>query len=79
MREDITLGRVAGFPLSVHWSVLVIMWLFTWSLAATLTDTAPGHSPGEYWMAGVAGAVVLLASLLAHELTHAVVARRAMG
>jgi hypothetical protein len=36
---------VAGFPLSVHWSVLVILWLFTWSLTATLPDTAPGHSP----------------------------------
>jgi Zn-dependent protease/CBS domain-containing protein len=77
MGEDITLGRVAGFPLSIHWSVLVILWLFTWSLAATLPDTAPGHSPGAYWLAGIGGAVVLLASLMAHELTHAVVARRA--
>ena len=73
----IPLGRVAGFPLSVHWSVLVILWLFTWSLAATLPDTAPGHSSSVYWLAGVTGAVVLLASLLAHELTHAIVARRA--
>ena len=70
------LGRVAGFPLTVHWSVLVILWLFTWSLAATLPDTAPGHPSIVYWLAGITGAVVLLASLLAHELTHAIVARR---
>ena len=70
------LGKVAGFPVSVHWSVLVIMWLFTWSLAATLPDTAPGYARIAYWIAGACGAVVLLASLLAHELTHAVVARR---
>jgi Zn-dependent protease/CBS domain-containing protein len=71
------LGKVAGFPLSVHWSVLVIMWLFTWSLAATLPDSAPGYAKSAYWLAGACGAAVLLASLLAHELTHAVVARRA--
>ncbi len=70
------LGKVVGFPVSVHWSVLVIMWLFTWSLAATLPSTAPGYAPIAYWIAGACGAVVLLASLLAHELTHAIVARR---
>ena len=36
----------------------------------------PGHPPYVYWLAGITGAVVLLASLLAHELTHAIVARR---
>ena len=76
MDGGIPLGRVAGFPLTVHWSVLVILWLFTWSLAATLPDTAPGHPSIVYWLAGITGAVVLLASLLAHELTHAIVARR---
>ncbi len=44
MDKGIRLGKVVGFPLSIDWSVLVIMWLFTWSLAATLPDTAPGHS-----------------------------------
>lgn len=77
MREDIPVGKVAGFPLCVHWSVLVILWLFTWSLAATLPDTAPGYATAAYWLAGVGGALVLLASLLAHELAHAVIARHA--
>lgn len=75
MNEGFPVGKVAGFPLSIHWSVLVIMWLFTWSLAATLPDTVPGHSSLAYWLAGVCGAASLLASLLAHELTHAIVAR----
>ena len=77
MDGGMPLGKIAGFPLSVHWSVLVIMWLFTWSLAATLPDSAPGYGKSAYWLAGACGAAVLLASLLAHELTHAVVARRA--
>ena len=77
MSEHIRLGTVAGFRLGVHWSVLVILWLFTWSLASTLPSSAPGRSALTYWVAGAIGAAVLLASLLAHELMHAVVARRA--
>jgi Zn-dependent protease len=77
VRDAIPLGRVAGFPVKVHWSVLVILWLFTWSLASTLPSTAKGYSPLAYWLAGAGGATVLLASLLAHELAHAIVARRA--
>jgi Zn-dependent protease len=76
VRDEIPLGRVAGFPVNIHWSVLVILWLFTWSLASTLPATVKGYSPLVYWLAGAGGAVVLLASLLAHELAHAVVARR---
>lgn len=75
MNEGIPVGKVAGIPLSIDWSVLVILWLFTWSLAATLPDVARGYPSSAYWLAGVCGAAVLLASLLAHELTHAVVAR----
>jgi Zn-dependent protease/CBS domain-containing protein len=74
--EDIRIGTVAGFPVSIHWSTLVILWLFTWSLATTLPHASPGYSTSTYWLAGLIGAVVLLASLMAHELTHAVVARR---
>ncbi len=77
MRDAIPLGRIAGFPVNVHWSVLVILWLFTWSLASTLPGAVKGYSHGAYWLAGACGALVLLASLLAHELAHAVVARRA--
>jgi Zn-dependent protease/CBS domain-containing protein len=76
MRDAIPLGRIAGFPVKVHWSVLVILWLFTWSLASTLPGVVKGYSPVIYWLAGTCGALVLLASLLAHELAHAVVARR---
>ena len=71
------LGRVAGFPFAVKWSVLVILALFTWSLATGWLPTqAPGHSGAAYWASGIGGAVLLLACLLAHELAHAVVARR---
>lgn len=74
---NIPVARVAGFAVKANWSVLVILWLFTWSLASTLPVTAPGYPTRTYWLAGLCGATALLASLLAHELAHAVVARRA--
>jgi Zn-dependent protease/CBS domain-containing protein len=76
MDDGVSLGKVAGFPVSIHWSVLVILWLFTWSLASSLPGTTSGHTSTTYWLAGFCGAMVLLASLLAHELTHSIVARR---
>lgn len=76
MRETIPLGRIAGFRVNAHWSVIVILWLFTWSLATTLPGEVTGYPQAVYWVAGACGALVLLASLLAHELAHAVVARR---
>ncbi|MBY0442605.1 MAG: site-2 protease family protein [Mycobacteriaceae bacterium] len=76
MRETIPLGRIYGFDVSIHWSVIVILWLFTWSLATTLPSTVAGYSQPAYWLAGACGALVLLMSLLAHELAHAVLARR---
>jgi Zn-dependent protease len=77
MGDDIKLGRVVGFPLAMNWSVLVIAWLLTWSLATgSFPYEAPGHSDGTYWAVGLAAAVVFFGSLLAHELAHALVARR---
>ena len=76
MDDGIPVGKLVGFPVSIHSSVLVILWLFAWSLASILPDMAPGHASTTYWLAGFCGAVVLLASLLAHELMHSIVARR---
>lgn len=78
MRDSLRLGRVAGFPVAANWSVLVIVLLLAWGLAGgVLPETAPGHATAIYWLAGIAGALLLVCSLLAHELAHAIVAQRA--
>ena len=77
MRDSLRLGKVAGVPVAIHWSVLVIAVLLAWGLAdGVLPQTAPGHAAATYWLAGAVGTLLLLASLLAHELAHSVVARR---
>jgi len=77
MRQTITLGRIAGIPLGVHWSVLMIMVLLAGGVATTvLPAAAPHRSVAAYWTAGLALAVAFFACLLAHELAHALLARR---
>lgn len=37
MRAATKIGRVAGIPLTVHWSVAVVFGLLVWSLAGRCT------------------------------------------
>ncbi|MGC4895318.1 site-2 protease family protein [Micromonospora sp. DT31] len=77
MRASFRLGRVAGVPVGVNWSVLVIFVLIAWALSGSLFPASyPGHSPVAYVAAGLSAAVVFFLGLLAHEVAHAVVARR---
>lgn len=77
MGQSLRLGRIAGIPVGVHWSVLVIMVLLVYGLAVEiLPANAPGQRWPVYWGIGIAGALLFLSSLLAHEIAHAVVARR---
>jgi Zn-dependent protease/CBS domain-containing protein len=74
--ESLRLGRIAGIPVGVNWSLLLVFWLITWGLAGNqLPDQLPGHSTGAYWATATMTAVLFYASLLAHELGHALVAR----
>jgi len=77
MNENLSLGRIAGIHVGLNWSLLVVAALIAWSLATgILPSAAPGETSGAYWTAGVVSAFVFLASLLAHELAHSVVAMR---
>lgn len=71
------LGRVSGVPVRLHWSVLLIMALIAWALAGQAFPTAyPGRSGALYAGYGIAAAAVFLLCLFAHEVSHAIVARR---
>lgn len=77
MKASFRIGRVAGFDVGVHWSVLIIFGLIAWALAGVRFPQAyPGHTPWAYLVAGLATAVIFFAGLLAHEVSHAVLARR---
>ncbi len=70
-------GRLAGIDIAIHPSWLVIGFLVTYSLAvARFPIDFEGWSPALYWIVAAATAALFFASVLAHELSHALVARR---
>jgi Zn-dependent protease len=76
MTPTCVLGRIAGVRVGVHWSILAIFTLIALGLAqGRLPEVSPGRAWWSYRLVGLGTAVVFFASLLAHELAHALVAR----
>ncbi len=77
MGSSFRLGRIFGVEIAVHPSWLVIGFLITYSLAAGQFPLLyAGWSPALYWIVAAVTAVLFLVSVLGHELSHAVLARR---
>ena len=77
MAPTVRLGRIFGIDISANWSLLFVFALIAWTLATDqLPATAPDQTQPAYWIAAVFGAIAFYACLLAHELSHALVARR---
>ena len=75
--RGIRLFRILGFEIKVDASWLILAVLVTWSLAGGyFPQIYPDLAPASYLWMGVAGAVGLFASIVFHELSHSLVARR---
>jgi Zn-dependent protease len=71
---------IGGFRVGFDWSVLIVLGLVAWSLASQVLPAAsPGHSSQAYWIAALSAAGLFLGSLVMHELSHAIAARRLAG
>jgi Zn-dependent protease/CBS domain-containing protein len=75
-RAGISLLRIAGMEIRLDYSWFLIFLLILVSLSA---GYFPGRHPGQptaaYWIAGLAATLLFFLSILAHELSHAFVAR----
>jgi Zn-dependent protease len=77
VKQSVRLGRVGGITVGAHWSVAVILVIIVQVLAVSVLPPAyPHQRTAAYWTVAVIAALLFLASLLAHELAHALVARR---
>lgn len=75
--RSVRIGRLAGIPIGIQPLWLVIVALITWSLgAAYYPDAVSGIAPLASYALGLLSALLLFASILLHELGHALVARR---
>ncbi|MFM8313810.1 MAG: site-2 protease family protein [Deltaproteobacteria bacterium] len=71
--------KIFNIPIRVEWSWLLVLTLVVWSLSAVVFPAyCSGHSISEakYWTMGLVGALGLFASILFHEISHAIVAKR---
>lgn len=76
-RARLTLFRIAGIAIRIDASWLILAVLVTWSLAAGVFPRQyEGLPRNVYWTMGALGALGLFASILFHEISHAIVARR---
>ncbi len=77
MNDTFRLGRIVGVRVGVNWTVLVVFTLLAYGLAAQrLPQSYKGLHPVVYVLGGLFTAAAFMASLLVHELAHAIVARR---
>ncbi|MGZ4194908.1 MAG: site-2 protease family protein [Solirubrobacteraceae bacterium] len=75
--RSIRIARIAGIPVGVSPLWLIIVALITWSLGAGYYPAeVHGITAPEAYALGLASALLLFASILAHEFGHALVARR---
>lgn len=78
-RNSIRVGRIFGIQVAVHYSWFIIFALVLWSLATQLFPSRgwyPGLSTATYWVMSVVTTTFFFASVLIHELSHSLVARR---
>lgn len=75
--QGLRLGRIAGIEVTLDWSLLIIFILISFTLAAGVLPTwHPDWSQLMILITAVTAALLFLASVLLHELSHAVVGRR---
>ncbi|HLZ68640.1 MAG TPA: site-2 protease family protein [Dehalococcoidia bacterium] len=76
MGGTLTIGRIAGFQIRIHFSWIIVLALLIWSLGASEFPSAYPHwSQAEYWVTAVIASLLLFVSVLVHELSHSLVAR----
>ena len=77
MDTTFKVGRIAGIEVGFNWTWFAIFGLIVWALSQNVfPNENPGLSDSTYIAMAVAAAAAFFASLLGHEMGHALQARR---
>jgi len=74
--KSIKLFKLFGFEVKIDLSWILIAVLIAWSLATYFPFVYKNLSMQTYWLMGIVGAIGLFISIIFHELSHSLVARR---
>lgn len=74
MNGTFRVGNLFGIPFYINASWFLVLGLVTWQYGGQLAFLFPGLGPVAPWMLGLFTAILLFASVLAHELGHSWVA-----
>jgi Zn-dependent protease len=74
-RPGFHIATIAGIPIYVHPTWLVIFGLITWTLVGQFSADHPHWSTQQHWTVGIATSILFFCSVLFHELSHSVVAQ----
>ena len=75
MKSSIRLGRWFGIEVGLHYSWFLIALLIVMSLAGQFQHSHSEWGTGTIWALSILTALLFFAALLAHEMSHALVAR----
>src|SRR5262249_23605255 len=75
-RPGLKIATIAGIPIFVHPTWLVIFGLITWTLVDDFTRQRPEWTSSQHWAVGLATSALFFASVIFHEMAHSIVAQR---
>ena len=76
MGGSVRIGRVLGIPVSLHFSWFIVFVLFSFIFERHFNDSTYAWPAWERWLVALATSLMLFLSVLAHELSHSLVAIR---
>src|SRR5215813_11838098 len=75
-RPGLRIATIAGIPIYVHPTWLVIFGLLTWELVDDFAKQRSEWTTSQHWAVGIATSILFFASVLFHEMAHSLVAKR---
>lgn len=82
MKSSFTIGQIFDIPVKIHFSLLIILPFFAWAFGSNIiylteyTDIARRELIFNPYILGAVMSVLLFISILIHEFSHALVARK---
>src|ERR687893_728051 len=74
---SLQIAKVKGIPIKLHFTLAIVFVLIAWTLAVSYMPLFyPGLPQSAYWAMGILGAIILFISVVLHELSHSIVAKR---